>query len=334
MKKTKPIVGVVIPAYKVKRHITKVVKDLSPNISHICVVDDACPEGSGRVIQEDIRDERVKVIFHSQNQGVGGSMKTGFKYLLQKEVDVIVKLDGDGQMNSQYIENLVKPILSGDADYTKGNRFYSFQSINKMPRMRLFGNILLSLMSKASSGYWNVFDPNNGFIAISGPVLREIDLEKISQRYFFESDMLFRLNLMKAKVVDVPMQAFYGDEKSSLSLWKAAIEFPYKHIRNLVKRLLLTYYMRDFSFPGVQLFFGMLLTMTGSVIGIYNFFRSQALEISTPPGTLVLFLVLILTGVQLLLSFVSHDLNNVPNRSITEELKMVKNHPTSKDNKG
>lgn len=319
----KPKIAVVVPAFRVKQQILAVLSSLSDDVTYICVVDDACPDGTGDYVLENFKDKRLLVLRNETNTGVGGAVKKGFEHLMQLNVNVIVKLDGDGQMDPRHIPHLVLPILNGEADYTKGNRFYSVDGFSAMPRIRLIGNIILSFLSKAASGYWNIFDPNNGFLAISSSVLRQLDLEKISNRYFFESDMLFRLNLLRAKVVDVPMTALYGEERSNLSVWKAAFEFPYKHLRNLVRRLLITYFLRDFSVPSIQLLLGTLLTLLGSVTGLHNYFRSQELGISTAPGTLILFAVLMFTGIQLLISFISHDIQNVPTRSISRDIDFL-----------
>lgn len=330
MNREKCSVGVVIPAYKVSKQIMSVLGSIGPEVDRICVIDDACPEESGRLVERESLDKRIKVLYHSENQGIGAAMKTGFRELLSQNMDIIIKLDGDGQMDASYIHDLIDPIINGMADYTKGNRFRLMESINQMPKIRYLGNIGLSLLSKVSTGYWNIFDPNNGFVAISAPALREINLDRVSQRYFFESDMLFRLSLIRAKVLDIPMRARYGDEKSNLSVAKASFEFPLKHLRNFFKRIFVLYFIRDFSFPSVQLIFGTLLTVSGSIIGLQSYFRSQELGVNTAPGTLILFAVLFLTGIQFLLGFVSHDLQSVPSRTISQELRLIQDRPTSK----
>jgi glycosyltransferase involved in cell wall biosynthesis len=325
-------VGVVIPAYKVSKHIIGVLEDLSDSVDRICVVDDACPEQSGKLVESYFDIKKVSVLYHEKNKGVGAAMKTGFTHLLTQDVDVIVKVDGDGQMKAHQIDSLLSPLVKNLADYAKGNRFYSFESIKEIPRIRLIGNIVLSFMSKAASGYWNIFDPNNGYIAVTTPVLREMNLDQVSNRYFFESDMLFRLYLVRARVIDVPMMAVYGSERSSLSIWKSAFEFPAKYVRNFLKRLYLMYIVRDFSLPGLQLVSGIVLSTSGTFLGMYNFLRSQALEIETAPGTLILFALLMLVGLQLLLSFLSFDVQNVPDRAITRDIELVQDGPTSKSN--
>jgi dolichol-phosphate mannosyltransferase len=319
-------VGIVIPAFRVRNQIMPILKSIDSSIAEICVVDDYCPEETGRYVEENMEDKRLTVIYHDTNKGVGGAVKTGYKYLLSKKVGIIVKLDGDGQMNPQNIHGLIYPILEGCADYTKGNRFHSLSSILKMPKLRLIGNVLLSFLSKASSGYWNLFDPNNGFTAIHVKVLERVDLWKVSDRYFFESDMLFRLNLCKARVEDVPMEAQYGGEPSSLKLWKSALEFPYKYFRNMVKRVFLVYFIRDFSLPSLQLLGGATLMLVGSLLGISNFVRSQNLGIETPTGTLILFALFMFFGFQLLISFLTYDVQNVPKEVISKDSSPSQSH--------
>src|SRR5690606_32052229 len=130
---------------------------------------------------------------------------------------------------------LVAPILAGDADYTKGNRFFDLAQIGRMPPIRIIGNAILSFMSKLSCGYWDMFDPTNGYTAIHARMARILPFEKISRRYFFETDILFRLNTFRAVVVDVPMDARYGEEVSGLRISRILGEFLFKHLRNLSK---------------------------------------------------------------------------------------------------
>ena len=200
-------VAVVIPSYKVIRHIAEVIAAIPPMVWRIYVIDDACPDGTGKFVVENVADDRVRVVYHQQNQGVGGAVMTGYQAAIADGADIIVKVDGDGQMDASLIPYFIEPILSGEADYTKGNRFYDLEEIRAMPKVRLFGNAVLSLMAKLSTGYWDLFDPTNGYTAIHADVARHLPFAKISKRYFFETDILFRLNTLRAVVVDVPMSA-------------------------------------------------------------------------------------------------------------------------------
>lgn len=307
------IISVVIPAYKVSRHLGGLLERIGDEITNIIVVDDCCPEKSGKIAQEfSKKDNRISVIFHDQNMGVGGAVKSGYTKALALGSDIVVKLDGDGQMNPDYIDELVHPLIIGIANYTKGNRFYDIEAITQMPKIRIFGNLALSFMSKLSTGYWTMFDPNNGFTAIDSRTLKKLPLEKIDNRYFFESDMLFRLNLTRAWVEDVPLPAIYGKEESSLSITRSLFEFLYKHHRNFVKRIGYSYFLREFSIASIQLVFGFGLLLFGTIMGITNSIISSINQVATPTGTLVLIAMSILSGLQLLIAFFSYDIQVSP----------------------
>ena len=310
-------IAVVIPAFNVSNHILGVIGNIGPEVSLIVVVDDFCPESSGKLVQSSSKDKRVKVLTHQENKGVGGAMITGYRFALEEGADVIVKLDGDGQMDPSLIPILLEPILKEKADYVKGNRFFNVQAILRMPKVRILGNLVLSFFSKVSTGYWQVFDPNNGFTAIHASALKQLPLEKISNRYFFESDMLFRLNLARAVVADVPMDAIYGDEKSNLSIVRTLFEFPMKHSRNFIKRIAYSYYLRDFTLASLELPVGLLLFTSGSVAALYNWIHSAQLNQATPTGTLILIALMLLSSIQLLLSFASYDMQSSPKKPIS-----------------
>ena len=296
----------VITAYKVSRFLPKVVAESLDYFSHILVVDDACPEQSGRKLVELIGDnEKVTVIRHDRNKGVGGAMKTGFAWALEHEFDYIVKIDGDGQMEPSLAYKLVEPLKAGVADFSKGNRFDSPRSVRQMPFIRLVGNGFLSLISKISSGYWSVNDPTNGFIAIRKDLLRGLEFELLSDDYFFESDLLFRLSLVRAKIFQVPMPAKYGEEVSSLKIWKVFFTFPALHLRNFMKRVLYIYYVRDWSIGSVELPAGLALSIWGIWFGFSSYQEAQILSRSITAGEAVASAIGVILGFQLLLSFFS-----------------------------
>jgi glycosyltransferase involved in cell wall biosynthesis len=314
------IVTVVIPAYRVPNQIIATIESIGSEVKHIIVIDDACTEGSGNVVLASAKDKRVQVIFHEQNLGVGGAMKTGYTRALELGSDVVVKIDGDGQMDSTMIPKMIRLILQDEGDYIKGNRFFDIDTVRKMPKVRIFGNLALSFFAKFSTGYWRIFDPNNGFTAISSTALKQIPLKKIDNRYFFESDMLFRLNLARAVVIDFPMDARYSSEQSNLKIRKVLFEFPLKHFRNFIKRIAYTYYLRDFTLASLELPVGMALTLFGFISGLANFINSQTLNQGTPTGTLILVSMSILVGIQLILSFLSFDIDSSPTKPISKLL--------------
>jgi dolichol-phosphate mannosyltransferase len=305
-------IHVVIPSFKVEKHILEVLSRIGPEVSQIWVVDDECPNGSGELVKSKNKDKRVKVLFHEENQGVGGATVTGYKAALAAGADIVVKVDGDGQMAPEDLPVLVKPILDGRADYAKGNRFDSLQELMKMPKLRIFGNAALSLLSKISSGYWSVNDPTNGYTAIHRAALERIDLEKLSKRYFFESDLLFRLNLAGAVVEDVSLPARYGDEKSNLKIGKVLVEFPWKHFKNHMKRVGYRYYLREWSIGSVELVAGIGLMLLGAIFGISSFIAAIEVGQATTAGQVTFASLTIILGFQLLLSFVSYDIQSEP----------------------
>ncbi|MEY4961591.1 MAG: hypothetical protein RLZZ249_288 [Actinomycetota bacterium] len=305
-------IHVVIPAYKVERHILDLLKRVGPEVEKIWVVDDACPNGSGALVAKKSKDKRVSVIHHEINKGVGGAVVTGYKAAFAAGADVIVKMDGDGQMFPEDLPKLVKPILLGEADYTKGNRFDSLDQLYLMPRVRIVGNAVLSLWSKLSSGYWSITDPTNGYTAIHRAALERIDLDKLSERYFFESDMLFRLNLATAVVEDVPLPARYADEKSNLKISRVLVEFPLKHLRNQLKRIFYRYYLREFSIASFELPIGLGLALFGSWFGLASFIAASEAGRATTAGQATIASLSIILGVQLLLSFLSYDIQSEP----------------------
>jgi glycosyltransferase involved in cell wall biosynthesis len=232
----------------------------------------------------------------------------------------VVKIDGDGQMDPTLLPQFIAPILEGYADYTKGNRFFDLSELSQMPFVRLLGNAVLSFMSKISSGYWDIFDPTNGYTAIHARVIEHLPLEKISARYFFESDMLFRLNTLRCKVMDVPMDAHYGDEKSNLKISSVLFDFLFKHTRNFFKRLFYNYFLRDLSPASLELLVGPALLGFGVAYGTTQWRSSAVQDVNTAPGTVMLAAIPVLMGFQLILSFLNHDMQSTPKNAIHPRL--------------
>lgn len=305
-------VAVVIPCYKVRRHILSVIKQIGETVSQIYVVDDGCPEKTGLHVQEVCSDLRVKVIFHSENQGIGGAMVTGYREALAGGAEVIVKLDGDGQMDPALIARFVEPIRQGLADYTKGNRFFALEHLHHMPWIRIVGNAILSVVNKAASGYWNIMDPTNGYTAIHASVLAMLPLDKIDKGYFFESSMLFRLNILRAVVSEIPMAARYGDEQSNLNIGRVSLQFPLKYLSCTLKRIFYNYFLRDFNICSLELVSGSVLMLAGTIFGLYHWHLSNLAGVPATTGTVMLAAVPVILGFQLLLSALSFDAMNIP----------------------
>lgn len=309
-------ISVVIPSFRVRAHILGVLSRIGPEVATIYVVDDCCPEQSGQWVASQCTDPRVRVLYHAENQGVGGAVMTGYRAAIEDGQDIVVKIDGDGQMDPALLPQFVAPLLAGDADYAKGNRFFHLDEIHQMPAIRLFGNAVLSFMSKVSTGYWGLFDPTNGYTAIQTRVASHLPMDQISKRYFFETDMLFRLNTLRAVVVDVPMDAFYGDEESNLKITKVLPEFLSKHIRNTFKRIFYNYYLRDLSLASFELPLGLFLSIFGLIFGAYRWWHVMETGVAATAGTVMLSALPLILGVQLLLAFLGADIANQPQKPV------------------
>lgn len=310
-------VWVIIPCYNVGEQIVSVIQNIGSEVTGIVAVNDGSKDETLQILESIKSDKRLYVIQNDSNLGVGGSTKRGFEFAFSHGARIAVKLDGDGQMDPRLISALVAPIISGQADYVKGNRFINVDQVISMPKVRLFGNIALSFLTKLSSGYWEIFDPNNGFVAISKKTFELIPTHKVDNRYFFESDMLFRLHLARAVVQDVPMPTKYGTEVSGLKESKAFFEFGYKHHKNFLKRIAIEYYLREFNLGSIQLPMGLVLSLFGGVYGVINFLNYHSRGLPTPTGIQIVVAMSVLSGLQLLLSFFAFDISNSPKKPIS-----------------
>lgn len=316
MSETNQKIAIVIPAYKVGRQICDVLNAVPSGIDHVIVVDDACPEESGKLVEQNSFEQidSLSVLFHQKNKGVGGAVITGYKKAIELGCDVVVKIDGDGQMDLGQIPALVRPLLLNKADYVKGNRFVDFKALRSMPKLRLIGNSVLSFVLKVVSGNWHIMDPTNGYTAINALALKRINLDEISKRYFFESDMLINLNIHKCVVKDVPMSAFYGDEESSLSVRKVLFQFPFYLLRGFVKRIVLKYFIYDFNMASIYILFGFPMLIWGLFFGAYQWWIHATAGAITPTGTVMLSVLPLILGTQLILQAITIDINSIPKK--------------------
>lgn len=312
-----PVLAVIIPAYRVAAKVAAVIADIPPEVAHIVVVDDACPENSGDVVAE-LDNKRLHLVRHTKNQGVGGAVISGYRKALELGADVMVKIDGDGQMDPAILHKIAGPVMSGEADYAKGNRFADFRTLKRMPTVRLLGNSGLSFLLKAASGYWTMLDPTNGYTAIHARALEKLELDRLDRRYFFESDLLIRLGTVSAVVVDVPMEARYADENSSLNIPRTMIEFPLKILRGLLRRLFLRYFIYDFNMASVYLMFSVPLLLFSFLFGIYQWIDSSQTGIPRPLGTIMVVIIPLILGFQMLLQAIAFDVASTPRRRKTE----------------
>jgi glycosyltransferase involved in cell wall biosynthesis len=297
--------------YRVAAQIGAVIRGLPDWVWRIVVVDDASPDDSAAQALA-VGDPRVVLVRHEHNQGVGGAMLTGFNTAAALGAQVMVKMDGDGQMRPEYLERMVTPILAGQANYVKGNRFYHTRNITQMPLLRRLGNMALSFMTKMASGYWNVFDPTNGYLALDCGIFQELDQERIHRRYFFESSMLVELNLARAVVTEVTMPAYYAGERSSLSLGRVLFEFPGLLLRGFLRRIWFQYFVLDFSVGSLLMVLGLLMTLFGAIWGGIWWRNSIITGKTASTGTVMLAALPLILGFELLLQALIFDVQNIP----------------------
>lgn len=312
-------VGVVIPAYKVAPQIERVIRGLPAWIDAIVVVEDKSPDDTAERVQR-LGDARVTLIRHERNRGVGGAMKSGFAEALRQRLDVVVKMDGDDQMDPAWLPELVQPLVDGRADMAKANRYSSLASLRGMPLVRVVGNGGLAFLVKLASGYWNVFDPANGYFAARGETLARLDLDDLPDRYYFESGFLIELGIQRAVVHDVAIPARYADEHSSLSPLRVLLEFPPRLVWGLVRRVFWRYFVHDFTALSVYLLLGIPMVVWGVVFGATAWYRLHGTTEYASPGVVMLAAMPIILGVQLLLQAIALDVQNVPRTPISQPL--------------
>lgn len=301
----------VLPAYDEASHIGQVINTLPEFVDHIIVVDDCSTDGTREVVLAN-GDSRLLALTTGQNQGVGGATILGYRKAIELRSDIIIKMDGDGQMDPAYLGYLIDPLVDNGYDYAKGNRFLASESLAAMPKHRLIGNMVLTFLTKMASGYWHIFDPQNGYTAIKSEVLCVLDLNVVHKRYFFENDMLVQLNLFGFRVKDVAIPARYGSEKSKLDVINVSSTFPFLLLRRYFRRIYQRYVLRDFSPIALFLFLGLILFFWGVGFGIYLWIESALTGIATPTGTIMLALLPLILGFQLLLQAIVLDIQETP----------------------
>jgi len=245
---TKKSLAVVIPAYNEERLIAATIRSVPDEINHIVVVDDKSKDNTvGEIEAISEHNPRVVLIRHEKNQGVGGSIATGYKWARDHDIDVAVVMAGDGQMDPRDLPHLLKPVIDGEADYSKGNRLFTGEAYKKIPKVRYFGNSVLSLLTKVASGYWHVADSQTGYTAINKAALHSIDWDKMYKRYGQPNDLLVRLNVNNFRVKDVAVTPVYNiGEKSGINIGKVMFTIPWLLFRLFLWRLKEKYIIRDF----------------------------------------------------------------------------------------
>ena len=296
-----------MPCYRSKGTALSISLQCLKYADTVICVDDACTENTGKHIEKNNKSEKILVIFHEKNTGVGGATKTGIREAIRLGFETIIKIDSDGQVDPKLIPMLAERVERCGADICKGNRFNDIRVINSMPPTRLIGNAALSFITKASTGYWEIFDPTNGLICLKSSAIKLLNLDKTDNRYFFETDILFRAGLSDLIIDEISMDAIYAKEVSSLSPSKELLNFGVRHIRTMLKRIAYQYILLDFNPGSISLIVGTFFISISCAIGINRLIIGLMYGETTPAGTLTLFLGCFLAGCQFIIGFAQYD---------------------------
>jgi glycosyltransferase involved in cell wall biosynthesis len=307
-------IAIVIPYYNASKQILKVISKLPVYINTVIIVNDKSlePLPHAEILASINNKTKCHFLDNEINLGVGGAMKNGFKYAMEQDIDIVIKVDADDQMDLNFIPELLSPIISKKKSVTKGNRFKDRVVFQKMPFIRAFGNLVLSFLVKIATGYWHNFDPTNGFIAIKTSVLKKIDFSKLSNRYYFETSLLAELYFQKIQIIDIPMPAIYADEKSNMNVSKMIFVFSGKLSKTFFKRIVKEYFLYDFNIGSVYILFGFPLFLFGIIFGAYEWIQYTSINKFTPTGTIMIVTISIILGFQLILQALQYDIFNAP----------------------
>lgn len=306
-------IGVVIPAYNEEKLIAPTLETLPDFVDIVVVIDDCSSDGtSARVAAVQENDPRVRLLRNEVNQGVGASVVRGYNEVLAEGVDIACVMAGDAQCDPDYLHALLDKIVDEGWDMAKGNRFlYSSETVKQMPRYRQIGNIVLTILTKAASGYWSLFDSQNGYLAVRAEMLRRLELPRIARRYDLENSMLINMNIAGARVTDVAIPPIYGEEVSGIRLWKVLPRMMLTLLGGFFARIYRKYVIYNFHPIALFLYSGLLLMLWGIVFGVFALIGSLG-DDSATTGTVMLSVLPFLMGFQLVLSGLVLDIQNEP----------------------
>lgn len=305
-------IAAVVPAYKEAKMISTVIDTMPDFVDHIVIVDDCSPDDTSAVVRRST-DRRVTLIRHDVNQGVGGAIITGHLAALELGADVDVIMAGDAQMDPAYLPPLLDRVTTDGYGFAKANRFFAPESFTGMPTYRVLGNIGLSFMTKLASGYWHLFDPQNGYTAIRTEVLKRVPLKNVARRYSFENDLLIHLNILQIPAIDVPIPAVYGEEVSSIRLSRVVPELLSLLTKGFWRRIWYRYVLWSFSPIALLLVLGLVLFVIGLAVGIWVCFQVASSVVATA-ATVMLAALPLMLGTQMLISALQLDIQGSPSR--------------------
>ena len=302
-------VAVVVPAHDEEKLIGDTIRSIPDFVDRVIVVDDKSKDGTVAAVRA-LNYQRVEVLEHERNLGVGAAILTGYRRAIEERIDVTAVMAADAQMDPGDLETLVAPVARGEVDYAKANRLFTGQAWEVIPRYRYLGNAMLSLLTKIASGYWHVADSQSGYTAISLEMLELLDLDRIYPRYGFPNDMLVHLNVWNGRVRDYPSRPIYGvGERSGIRLRKVVPSISWLLMKGFFWRMRVKYVIRDFHPLVFFCALGMLATVIGLALGIAEVVL-RILGNAITPATIVLVALLLISGSQFTLFAMWFDMES------------------------
>lgn len=266
----KKSICIVIPCYNEESQVEKVITSLPIYIDKIIAINDCSTDKTFCVLENLSNvDNRLVVLNHDFNLGVGASIANGYKWARDNNFDIAVVMAGDGQMKVDDLENIILPVCKGEADYTKGNRLISGKAFKNMPKIRFFGNAILSLLTKIASGYWHISDSQNGYTAINKKVLHTINWDLLYKKYGQPNDLLVKLNVHNFRVQDVVHDPVYNvGEKSNIIISKVTFTIALLLVKCFFFRIKEKYIIRDFHPLVFFYFIGFIFFLLTLLLGL------------------------------------------------------------------
>lgn len=306
-------IAVIVPAFNEEALIERTIAEMPGYVDSIIVVDDASTDGTAGKVEKLVGcDPRLSLIRNERNRGKGRCVVQGCQRSIESGSAISVLMDGDNQMPAEHLHRLLDAVIDSELDAAKGNRFMSSpEALSAMPKYRLIGNVLLTMMTKLASGYWSIFDSQNGYWAIRTATLARLNLRRLARRYDLENSLLINLNMVGARVRDVAIPARYGDEKSKIRLWRVTPRIAVTLVVGLLQRLYYRYFLYNFHPVALFLLAGVPLVLWGIGFGIYVVITSLG-EPSATTGTVMLAVLPFLMGYQLLLAALVLDVMSEP----------------------
>lgn len=304
-------VAAILPCYNEEKLIAKTVNTLPDFVDFIIAVDDQSKDHTWKIIKDLAKkNKRVVPIQNEVNQGIGGAYIHGFNVAQEKNADLIFTMAGDAQCNQNYMPNMIDTLLDENLDYVKANRFVHLEELKQMPTFRRVGNTVITILTKFSSGYYSIFDSQNGYGVFKRKTIEKLPFEHIGRRYDYENTLLIALAIMGAKIKDEPVPAIYGDEQSTIPVFKTTMRALNVVWKGFWRRIYHKYVLINFHPIALFIFGGLLLGSLGFLFGLYLVIAKLAADVTPSSGTVMLAVLPIILGFQLLLSAVTMDMNN------------------------